>query len=686
MATYEVEINGTTFEVDAADEQSAAMAAHQIAQTAPPKTKPKKAEGPLEHGVRMVDGAVRGAADFLSFGFADEAAAAGDALVGSMTGKPGSFSDRYQQNLAGEHAQDESDRKNFPVSRGVGQAAGFAGSMGAGMVMNAGRLVPRLAPRATGLVRGAESVARNVVAGAGAGAAGGAGSSQPGQRLEGAGTGAVVGAVAGLAAPAVGHAVSGGVRAVGRALGRGQPSMTRRGAEGLASQMGDQLDPAALRARQAEILANGGAQPTMTDLMPQSGLGVVRAAASRQTPGREAAVNFARGRRAALPDRLSQQARRTMSPDPRTPDRMRTDIGQRRSAQADVEYGAVRDDRFALPQETVEALRSGHAHEAIKEAFRRERDPNVRAELARLADAVLDNPGGTEITVGMADRITRVLFGKARAAAQSGDNDLAAVLTRIGEDIRQPARTAVPGYGDAIDNYAAESRLQGAAETGEQFMDRNTDEFVDAVGNMGPEELAVARAAGRRAIERKSGESLGSAPGVADKLALAPEQQARNRALLGNQGAEQLQRGVATERDMYDRAQFVSPNTGSQTQPRGADAAQMAGKGIELAQAVGSGNPVSVVSTVLNWMKSGGLDDRTAQALVELSVDPARTAEAIRLLETRGVGLTEARTIVEGVRTALARSGGESVQPRPQIEVTGETNPEYQAWLAQQGR
>lgn len=62
-----------------------------------------------------IDAGIRGAADVVTFGFADEASAAASSLFGRGT---------YDQNLARERAIDAYDQENSPVSRGIGQLTG----------------------------------------------------------------------------------------------------------------------------------------------------------------------------------------------------------------------------------------------------------------------------------------------------------------------------------------------------------------------------------------------------------------------------------------------------------------------------------------------------------------------------------------------------------------------------------
>lgn len=401
-----------------------------------------------------------------------------------------------------------------------------------------------------------------------------------------------------------------------------------------------------------------GMNPTLADALDDSGAGILRAAASRQTPARQAARDFADGRRLGLQDRVGIQARRTVSNDPRTPMQIAEELGQARATQAANQFGAVRAETFDLAPETVQSLRSEHGRAGIREAAARERDPEVRAALNRLADDVLDNPGGTQISIGMADRISRSLLGRAQAAARAGDNDLAATLTGLGTDIRGPARTAVPGYDEALNNYEAQSRLMESAGRGEDFLARNTDEFAADVGRMGPDELALAQATARRAIERAAGENPGAAPGVARRIAHANEQQARNEALLGPDRARELERSLAIEEQAVQRGNLVDPGTGSRTQLNQAD--QAATQGMEAVARVGAnlahgnvlGLGMDAAKLALRRMR---FSDAEAEELIGIALDPARTDEAIAFITPRvGNSQQRAGAILSNIRAGAA--------------------------------
>jgi hypothetical protein len=407
----------------------------------------------------------------------------------------------------------------------------------------------------------------------------------------------------------------------------------RRPAPTPVQRMGERArqDPAQMRQRAADM-RGAGVQPTLTDVVDDAGRGAIRAAANRPTPGRQAANDFSRTRTANLPDRISTQTRRTVSADPRTPDQIRTEMAAQRSTNADQAFGAVRGDVISLSPEGVQALRTDYGRAAIAEAARRERDPQVRAALNRLAGDALDNPS-TQITVGMADRISRVLLGQAQAAG--GDRDLAGTLTGLGRAIREPAAAASPGYATALEGYGADSRLQEAAGVGEGLLRRNTDEFVDAASGLGPGERDLALASGRRAVERATGENPSAAAGVARRLADAPEQQTRNAALMGPERANAFQGAMREEARAVDNANAIAPRTGSSTFLNAAD------DGSAVRQAAGGvgellrGRWGALGLRVYDAWRTRGMSDAQVEQLVRVAIDPSQTDAAIAAIAQR---------------------------------------------------
>lgn len=612
---------------------------------------------------RRADAFVRGVADTVTFGTADEIAAGLDTIIpatpGSRSGWTDGFGEAYRQNVAQQRGIDTADRTDLPVTRVAGQVTG-------GFVPGAG--VARAAVGGTRLAR----AGRAVGAGAAIGGAYGFGSGE-GNALEripdaaaGAGIGAALGPIAAPAANALNRGViqpaARGLQAVNRAVARpvvnalGDAAPTglreavavnplRSGMNRFAErspQDVNALNSEAARFRAEEIA------PTFADTVNDGGRGTIRALATRQTPARQAAREFADGRAAGLQDRISTQARRTISNDPRQPAQIREEITTARNRRADQEFGAVRGDMISPDRGVLEALRAPAVRPAIEEAATSalNRGDNETAMMLRnLTDDAMDYGADAQITVGMADRIARSLNGRAEAFQRSGNNDAASSYFALAERLRGSARQQAPGYDQALQSYAADSGLAKATELGEQFMTMEADQFAAAVARLTPEEQQIAQAAARRAVERQAG-TQGQAPGVAQRLSNGREQAARTEALTGD--AAPVQRAMGAELQTLRNAQGINPAQGSPTSMNAQDAMGAAGA----ARDVMTGNVAGLAGRAMNAIRSRGFNDAEAEAIVNAAIDPQQTERLIGMLAER-MSRREARSLARAIRYQL---------------------------------
>lgn len=172
-------------------------------------------------------------------------------------------------------------------------------------------------------------------------------------------------------------------------------------------------------------------------------------------------------------------------------------------------------------------------------------------------------------------------------------------------------------------------RVSGARRAAGVDMDAevNLNRFRDTTTE--PSERQLAMQGARRATQRATGENISAAPGVARKIAVSPEQSARNNALFGPVNADKLERMMAiTEKDLRDYAQ-IAPGTNSQTAIRGVDD-EMAKGALEAMAHIKSGNPLQ---GALALLRAAGVREQDASRIVEMATDPAQTEQLIELLE-----------------------------------------------------
>lgn len=531
---------------------------------------------------------------------------------------------------------------------------------------------------------GPSTMLTRIVGGGGVGTAFGASSGDSwGERgrnaLIGAGVGAAASPVAErIIAPIAGRAIGAGVNAfqdvsrfagrqagrAGEALGvpgaaalveRAQPNVLAQSVNRFASRAPQDVN--ALRSNVDRFRAQG-IEPTFADAVNDGGRGVMRATATRQTPARQAAREFADNRATGLQDRVSSQARRHISDDPRSPMEMTAEMTAKRSREADAAFGGVRGDLISPDRAVLEALRTPAMRPAIEEAMTsalNRGDQETAGLLRNLTDDALEYGADAQITVGMADRISRSLNGRAEALQRAGNNDAAAAQFALAERLRGSARSQSPGYDTALRQFADESGKIDAVALGEGFMTMEADQFAAAVAQLAPEERAVAQAAARRAVERQAG-TQGNAPGVAQRLSGGREQGMRSAALLDD--PEALQTAMATEREALRNAQAVNPSAGSQTSMNAQDAMNAAGV-LGGARDVMTGNVGGILGRIANGIKSRGFNDQQAEAIVSAAIDPTRTDELINML-AKSMNRREARNLARTIRYQLTTAGGQS--------------------------
>lgn len=386
---------------------------------APPDISGQRGSGGI---VETLDAGVRGAADVLTLGFADEIAAAGNTVFGDGT---------MRENLARERAVDRFDAERHFPSRLAGQiAGGFALPIGA--VSTPGQLAR------TGALYGG---------GYGFGSGEGDLLDRGTNALLGAGAGGIVGAGLGVAGQAGKRAVSAlGSRIVG-------PSTPRQNA----------------------LLAAGteeGVPLNMSDLYP----GTLNTVATLETiPGASSVIREGIGAgRDAIEGRVQNLARGGTA---------REDMGQvaqdaghrfvaRSRAQADRLYKRaerVANDTLITPQSVVQTL-SG--------LVRREADTpggtRAGAVIQQYADAF---SGGGAITIGGARRMRSELLSRLRddggLSKREATRVTGQIMGAINEDIERSLTQA--GRGAAVQAYRSADRFYAQSR---DEIDNITERFI----------------------------------------------------------------------------------------------------------------------------------------------------------------------------------------------------------------
>jgi hypothetical protein len=615
---------------------------------------------------RRVDAFVRGAADTVTFGLSDEITAGLNTVApvdrGTRGGWDGDWRGAYRQNLDLMRGIDAADADQMPITRGAGQFAGGA------------MMIPRTLAAGAG-----RTLLQNSVRGAGAGAAyGGAygfGSGQGNalERAPDAARGAGFGAVAGGAAPSIinagGRVVSPMVNALSdagafiarpfvNALGDNAPQALREAvapndlARGLERFAGtNRPDVNALNATREQLEGAVGRPVAAASVVNTGGRAMLRGVATRSDGAREIAENFGQGTAEALPARVGAQGRRILSNDTRSPDEIRAALEAERSGAARTTYAEPYAQPVQIGEDIAGALSGAPGRSAIQRARAAAeawQDIDVMAELDALEAAVRAGQPLPQVSAGAVDRIRQALSGRGQQLAQRpGTRAVGAGVQNRAGQVDQ-ALENVEGLAPARAAYRDTSRQIKAVTAGEQFAGNSPDVVASAMRGAPESAQAPFRAGAARSIERAAG-TTGSAPGVANRLAIpgTPQRQMMDETL-GPDDAQRLSDAMRGERDIYRGAQQVDPGVGSQT-------TNNAMKAMDAAGAIGdvaAGRPLGAVRRVIGMLDSRGFSPQQAEAVLSAMTDPARTDEVIAILAER-MSRREARNLTRALRYQL---------------------------------
>jgi hypothetical protein len=626
--------------------------------------------------LRNIDAGVRGAADFLSLGFADEAAAGIEALPGLLRGGVPTLKADYEANLLAEQSIDKLDRQQVPGSRLAGQAVGFAGTLGTGALANAGlRGAVAGRPVAQGLLQGGGmggGIVRGALGGATAGAVQGAGSAEPGadNRFRGAGQGAVVGGLLGAAAQPVAGLLGAGVRA--------GASRLRQGGTGQKAARFLRGDPIAMRA-EAERLRTLGLDPTITDVGGPSVNRRVRAVGAQFQDAGEVLDRRAQSVRADMKPAVMARTR-ALTGDHRSAGQLADQATEARGLMASTDYAPSYAAMVDLTPEAAQALTSETGMAALRRARTAARDlpdgQQVVSEIDQLLGGDLGPKSGRTL-----DYVYQNLgdLGRGFAARPGYGKRAAGAFSRQGQV--ETALEAAPGLQPARAQFADTSGsidILNDKNVPDVFTSdpRQYQEFVDGLSQ--GQRLALAKRVEQDILDTLGGQRAATT-GSIDTLASSEYSQRNLAAALGDEAtAPYLDTIRARVRQAQD-ASFVSPGAGSRTAVLSADMEKASGA-IDTAINVATGNKVGLVRQAAQWLTTRGLDEQLANEVADIATDPRRTDEAIAMLE-RSIPRLQAVGIVNQLQQLSTRALSENMAARPPTVVRRFTGPGGQPYV-----
>ncbi|EHK75195.1 hypothetical protein SM0020_24845 [Sinorhizobium meliloti CCNWSX0020] len=411
---------------------------------------------------------IRGAADTMSFGLADEIAAGGDALFNPLFGTGqdgGSLAERYDRNLKAQRTTDELDAKKRMAERLTGQILGAVGG-GVGLARNGLSATTNAIKAGKGL---AGITKASVMEGSVLGGAQGFGSGEDIQgRLSGLGTGIFLGAGTGAALPAATTAIGGAVKgATAHLIAPFRPAAyTDKALRTYLQRSGKTPEQIADIMRSA--VDDGQSMYTLADAMGNAGQRALVPVTRTPNDARQEVTDFLVRRQMGQPQRLANALAEGFDA-PQTSDRVTRGLTQAREVEADALYTAARREAGAVNVtpvlERIDETLSPGANQAVSPRDNISYD-TIEGSLARVRRMMSD--GNSQVTdfntlfrakLDLDDMI-------ARAEAQGAGNR-AHYLTQVKREVDRALEDASPAFRNANDTFASRSRVIDSVAEGQ---------------------------------------------------------------------------------------------------------------------------------------------------------------------------------------------------------------------------
>lgn len=489
MPTYEIEMNGQKYQIDAPDDQAVQLAVRQLSTQAPAAASNQASAGlddyyssgiysgsmnPLGPIARSVDAFASSAQQAPLFGWGDEVAGA------VMPGDTG-------ENQAYLRDRQKALRESNPVASISGEVAGSA--MGAGALSRLGVLPSAsLAPTASLAAKVGVGAGEGFALGSLYGAGGGEGAQD--RLQQGLINGGIGGAMGGVI-PIAAQGVSAAYRTVADLLARNQVARGAGVDPSVAAQLARTLDADGTLGPQGMAnMASAGNEAMLADAGPNA-RAVLDTAIQRGGPGSV----LARGRideRVARDSAALSRSLDTTLGQPQGVTASRTAIREGSAAARgnayEQAYNAAIDYADPRGQNLETLIRERVPGSIINEANRLMQLGGDRSRqiLARVAD---DGSVAYETLpdVRQIDYITRALNQAAEsgegAGALGGQTTLGRAYQGLSQDIRRNLRDLVPEYANALDTAADPIRRSQAVELGSRLLSPSMrrDQVAEAV-------------------------------------------------------------------------------------------------------------------------------------------------------------------------------------------------------------
>lgn len=452
---------------------------------------------------KQADDVIRSVAQGVTFGWADELAAGGNALLGSGT---------YQENLAQEQARN----KSIPPSTGIpAEMAGgalstlatapVAGPLAA--LLNVSKL-PRSVRAATG--------------GTMTGAVYGAGEATPDSRAEGAVTG---GAIGGTVGPVVAP-VAAGLARTGRALRDATTPQANVSADLARAIERDAMTPQGVLLKAQELNRTRPGVATAADAGGENVKGLVERVAQTPGAGRTIVIPALTARQQGQMARLTNDLQ-TLTGTRQTATQAINDTMQQRATAAKPLYNRAFNFNARNVPEIVtawqQATGTGWGQAVLRsENFKR----NLQTEYG------IKDPTNAPLMV-VIDAWKKEVDGMVGEAIRSGNNNRARILGNLRDQVIKTVDQHNGAYKSARDAWAGPSRYLEAIEEGRNFLKTNisAEQLAAALPHMSTVEQEAFRIGAIAAIQGRMGNDPAKL-GDMTKYLRSPEMRAKIAAIM----------------------------------------------------------------------------------------------------------------------------------------------------------
>lgn len=436
----------------------------------------------------------------------------------------------------------------------------------------------------------------------------GAASEAAGQAFEGTGIepyarGAAAIATAGI--PSVARiGLSTANRVATAATGRGFLDPTREATRRLTKAFADDggLDTALERANSFE--RSGASAPSVLDLGGGNVRRLVRAAAGGGGQAETQALSYADRVRSNLQDNVRTRANQLTPEYQGSAAQLGTELEANQGRLATEQYRVPYSQPATVTREMVSALQGPEGRGAINAAYataRANRDAQAMAELSDLRDVAAAQSGGTNIatgrfqsldealanlSAGSLDKVRQAMRDQAGTLAANGKRGMARGYYGRVNDI-DTALDQTPGLVVARDAYRQMQAGRDSLDVGATVLTSPSTEYAGQIAELanrgasrtlGPPNLGQPlQVSARQAITDAVEAPAAGATGILNKLGTSDRATANLANTFGAERGAAFQEAVRNEVARLRNANFISPESGSQTQLRLADEALVGG-------------------------------------------------------------------------------------------------------------